>query len=156
MANQSLLNVNKLNVKFNTSGTIVHAVNNVSFQISHGETVALVGESGSGKSVTALSILQLLPYPIATHPSGSIIFEGQEIIGASDRRLRQLRGNRISMIFQEPMTSLNPLPSVGRQVAEVIMLHRSVSKTEAWLKASELLELVALGEIRKRLSAYPH
>jgi len=156
MANQSLLNVNKLNVKFNTSGTIVHAVNNVSFQISHGETVALVGESGSGKSVTALSILQLLPYPIATHPSGSIIFEGQEIIGASDRRLRQLRGNRISMIFQEPMTSLNPLHSVGRQVAEVIMLHRSVSKTEAWLKASELLELVALGEIRKRLSAYPH
>ena len=156
MVKQKLLDVDNLNVKFNASGTIVHAVKNVSFQISHGETVALVGESGSGKSVTALSILQLLPYPTAKHPSGSITFEGEEIIGASDRKLRQLRGNKISMIFQEPMTSLNPLHSVGRQVAEVIMLHRSVSKAAAWLKASELLELVALGELTKRLSAYPH
>ncbi|MEE8172164.1 MAG: ABC transporter ATP-binding protein, partial [Alphaproteobacteria bacterium] len=118
--------------------------------------LALVGESGSGKSVTALSILQLLPYPVASHPNGSILFEGEEMLGASERHLRAVRGNRISMIFQEPVTSLNPLHSVGRQVAEAIMLHRALPRAQARRRTEELFELVALGETVKRLNAYPH
>ena len=106
----------------------MRAVSGVSFDIERGETVALVGESGSGKSVTALSILQLLPYPVASHPSGTIDVDGTEVVGASPRRLRQIRGNRVSMIFQEPMTSLNPLHTIGRQVAEVLTLHRGPSQ----------------------------
>ena len=134
----------------------MRAVSGVSFDIERGETVALVGESGSGKSVTALSILQLLPYPVASHPSGTIDVDGTEVIGASPRRLRQIRGNRISMIFQEPMTSLNPLHTIGRQVAEVLTLHRGMPKRQALIRAQELLEMVALGETARRLKAFPH
>ena len=120
-----LVTVRDLSVDFTSAGETVRAVSGVSFDIERGETMALVGESGSGKSVTALSILQLLPYPVASHPSGSIDVDGTEVVGASPRRLRQIRGNRISMIFQEPMTSLNPLHTIGRQVAEVLTLHRA-------------------------------
>ena len=118
--------------------------------------MALVGESGSGKSVTALSILQLLPYPAASHPSGSIEVDGVDTVKASGRVLRRLRGNRVSMIFQEPMTSLNPLHTIGRQVAEALTLHRGLSRHRARARARELLEMVALGATARRLDAFPH
>ena len=151
-----LVRIRDLAVEFSSAGETVRAVSGVSFDVERGETVALVGESGSGKSVTALSILQLLPYPAASHPSGTIEVDGTEVIGAPSRRLRQIRGNRISMIFQEPMTSLNPLHTIGRQVAEVLTLHRGLPKRRALVRAQELLELVALGETAKRLKAFPH
>ena len=122
----ALVRIRDLAVDFTSAVETVRAVSGVSFDIERGETMALVGESGSGKSVTALSILQLLPYPVASHPSGTIEVDGTNMIGASARRLRQIRGNRISMIFQEPMTSLNPLHTIGRQVAEVLTLHRGL------------------------------
>ena len=115
-----------------------------------------MGESGSGKSVTALSILQLLPYPVATHPAGSIEVDGVDTVRAAPRALQRIRGNRISMIFQEPMTSLNPLHTIGRQVAEVLTLHRGLAKRQALIRARELLEMVALGRTAERLKAYPH
>src|SRR5579871_5007753 len=122
----ALLNVRDLSVTFGQGPGAVEAVKRVRFSLAKGETLALVGESGSGKSVTALSILQLLPYPRAHHPSGSIAFENTEIVGASERTLRGLRGNRIAMVFQEPMTSLNPLHSIAKQVGEVLELHRGL------------------------------
>ena len=152
----TLVRIRDLSVDFTSAGETVRAVSGVSFDIERGETMALVGESGSGKSVTALSILQLLPYPVASHPSGTIDVDGTEVIGASPRRLRQIRGNRVSMIFQEPMTSLNPLHTIGRQVAEVLTLHRGLPKRQALMRARELLEMVALGETAKRLKAFPH
>ena len=124
----ALVRIRDLAVDFTSAVETVRAVSGVSFDIERGETMALVGESGSGKSVTALSILQLLPYPVASHPSGSIEVDGTDVIGASARRLRQIRGDRVSMIFQEPMTSLNPLHTIGRQVAEVLTLHRGLPK----------------------------
>ena len=124
----ALVRIRDLGVDFTSAVETVRAVSGVSFDIERGETMALVGESGSGKSVTALSILQLLPYPVASHPSGTIDVDGTDVIGASPRKLRQIRGNRISMIFQEPMTSLNPLHTIGRQVAEVLTLHRGLPK----------------------------
>ncbi len=115
-----------------------------------------MGESGSGKSVTALSVLQLLPYPAASHPTGSIRFQGQELVGASTRDLLAVRGNRISMIFQEPMTSLNPLHTIERQVNEVLILHKGLSREAARKRTLELLEQVGIPEAAKRLDAYPH
>ncbi len=156
MVDGPLLQVRGLDVMFCSGAGVTHAVKGATFDIQRGKTLALVGESGSGKSVTALSILQLLPYPVASHPNGSILFDGEEMLGASDRHLRSVRGNRISMIFQEPVTSLNPLHSIGRQVAEAIMLHRAFPKAKAYRRAEELFELVALGETAKRLKAYPH
>ena len=156
MSSESLLQVRGLDVDFTTGGGVTHAVKGASFDIARGKTLALVGESGSGKSVTALSILQLLPYPVAAHPNGSILFGGEELLGASERHLREVRGNRISMIFQEPVTSLNPLHSIGKQVAEAIMLHRALPRAQAYRRVEELFELVALGETAKRLKAYPH
>ena len=152
----ALVRIRDLGVEFTSAVETVRAVSGVSFDIERGETMALVGESGSGKSVTALSILQLLPYPVASHPSGTIEVDGTNMIGASARRLRQIRGDRVSMIFQEPMTSLNPLHTIGRQVAEVLTLHRGLPKRQALIRAQELLELVALGETAKRLKAFPH
>jgi len=151
-----LLEVKDLSVDFGTGEKAVHAVRGVSFDIKRGETVALVGESGSGKSVTALSVLQLLPYPSASHPTGSIRFQGQELVGASTRELLSVRGNRISMIFQEPMTSLNPLHTIERQVNEVLILHKGLSREAARKRTLELLEQVGIPEAAKRLDAYPH
>ncbi len=148
----SLLKVSDLKVRFGETD----AVNGVSFQIDPGETVALVGESGSGKSVTALSILQLLPYPMASHPSGSVTLDGEELIGASKADLLAIRGSRVSMIFQEPMTSLNPLHTIERQVGETLIMHKGLSRTAARSRTLELLDLVRLPEATSRLSAYPH
>ena len=137
-----LLRVSNLSVRFQLPGNPVDAVRNVSFDIEKGETVALVGESGSGKSVTALSIMQLLPYPLARHPSGSIVFDGQEIIGAPKPVLQRLRGDRISMVFQEPMTSLNPLHTIEKQVNEVLFLHKHLTTAAARARTLELLRIV--------------
>ncbi|HYD08069.1 MAG TPA: ATP-binding cassette domain-containing protein, partial [Reyranella sp.] len=132
------------------------AVDHVSFSVRKGETYALVGESGSGKSVTALSILQLLPYPLAHHPSGSIKFQGKEMVNAPDETLRAIRGAKISMIFQEPMTSLNPVHRVERQITEVLLLHRDMPRNQARQRALELLKLVGINNPEQRLGAFPH
>ncbi|MGD9884177.1 MAG: ABC transporter ATP-binding protein [Reyranella sp.] len=151
-----LLEVRDLSVDFGKGDKAVRAVRNVSFEIARGETVALVGESGSGKSVTALSVLQLLPYPVASHPTGSIRFQGRELVGAPARELLDVRGNRVSMIFQEPMTSLNPLHTIERQVNEVLILHKGLTRQAARQRTLELLEQVGIPEAARRLDAYPH
>jgi microcin C transport system ATP-binding protein len=151
-----LLEVEDLGVEFDTPGKRVVAVKGVSFTVDKGETVALVGESGSGKSVTALSVLQLLPYPLARHPAGSIRFAGTEMIGAGEATLRAIRGDRVSMIFQEPMTSLNPVHTVQRQIGEVLRLHRGMNPAESRARTLELLHLVGIADAEKRLNAYPH
>jgi len=152
----ALLEVKNLSVNFGTGDDAVRAVRNVSFEIKRGETLAVVGESGSGKSVTALSILQLLPYPMANHPNGSIRFQGRELVGAPPRDLLDVRGNRISMIFQEPMTSLNPLHTIERQVNEVLILHKGLTRSAARKRTLELLEQVGIPEAVNRLDAFPH
>jgi microcin C transport system ATP-binding protein len=153
----SLLSVKNLSVNFNAPSGVIHAVRNVSFDLAKGKTLALVGESGSGKSVTALSILQLLPYPMASHPSGSSVkFDGQELVGAKTDILRKVRGNKVSMIFQEPMTSLNPLHTVERQISEALFLHKNMNKIQARARVIELLNLVGLEGLTTRLNAYPH
>ena len=156
MAENTLLAVNDLSVTFDVPGGAVEAVKHVSFAIAKGETMALVGESGSGKSVTALSVLQLLPYPMARHPSGSIRFAGKELMGAQQAELRDVRGNEIAMIFQEPMTSLNPLHNVEKQVAEVLYVHKKMNQAQARARVLELLDLVGIQNAEQRLTAYPH
>ncbi|SMF07486.1 microcin C transport system ATP-binding protein [Tistlia consotensis] len=154
---ERLLEVSNLGVDFGRGPQATHAVRGISFDIKPGETVALVGESGSGKSVSALSILQLLPYPLARHPEGSSVrFKGEELIGAPQRRLRQVRGNDISMVFQEPMTSLNPLHTVEKQIGETLILHRGLDHARARKASLELLRLVGIREPERRLGAYPH
>ena len=147
-----LLEVRDLHVSFGDTP----AVRGVSFNIEAGETVALVGESGSGKSVTALSVLQLLPYPQAHHPGGSVLVNGEEMLGADKARLLDVRGGVVSMIFQEPMTSLNPLHTIAKQVGEALVVHKRLSPTDARERVLELLELVGLQEAHNRLGAYPH
>src|SRR5471032_3329206 len=156
MSETPLLSVRDLSVTFGTGDNAVRAVRNISFEIGRGETLALVGESGSGKSVTALSVLQLLPYPVAHHPKGSIRFQGKELVGARQRDLLAVRGNRVSMIFQEPMTSLNPLHTIERQVNEVLILHKGLSRNAARKRTLELLEQVGIPNAIERLGAYPH
>lgn len=151
-----ILEVKDLRVSFPTKNNRVNVVDGVSFDLFKGETLAIVGESGSGKSITALSILQLLPYPTAQHPSGSIKFENKELVNQSDQFMRQIRGNDISMIFQEPMTSLNPLHTVEKQIREILVLHKGYSKLKAKQKCIELLKLVEIPEPERRLSSYPH
>src|SRR5262249_7222357 len=151
-----LLEVKDLSVDFGTGPATVHAVDHISFDIGVGETFSLVGESGSGKSVTALSIMQLLPYPFARHPSGSIRFQGTELIGARPEILRDIRGDKIGIIFQEPMTSLNPLHTVERQVNETLILHKGLGAAAARARTLELLRLVGIPEPERRLAAYPH
>jgi len=145
----SLLSITNLSVAFGST-TVVHGV---SLSIEKGETLALVGESGSGKSVTALSIMRLLPYPQASHPTGQITFKDAPITQAN---VRQIRGHRIAMVFQEPMTSLNPLHTIEKQINEVLFLHKGLSKIEARARTLELLTLVGLPEPEKRIAAYPH
>ena len=151
-----ILEIKNLSVSFGSGVRAVEAVKNVSFSINRGETVALVGESGSGKSVSALSILQLLPYPMAHHPSGSIVFDGEELMNAKPATMRALRGGRISMIFQEPLTSLNPLHSIGKQIAEAIEIHQALSKEKTKERVEELMELVGMEKQIPRLSSLPH
>jgi microcin C transport system ATP-binding protein len=152
----TLVRVRNLAVAFGKGEQQTTAVKGISFSIGRGETVALVGESGSGKTVSALSILRLLAYPAASHPSGEIFFEGRDLLSAPDDVMRDIRGRRISIIFQEPLTSLNPLHTIERQVTEVIKLHREVSDTEARDRLLTLLRRVGIRDPEKRLGAYPH
>lgn len=153
---EPLLTVRDLSVTFNQGERQTEAVKSVSFDVNPGEILALVGESGSGKSVTAFSILQLLPYPIAQHPNGSIQFEGTELVNAPHKTLLGLRGNKISMIFQEPMVALNPLHTLEKQISEVLYLHQGLDKTAARTRALELLNLVKLPNPEQKLSAFPN
>jgi microcin C transport system ATP-binding protein len=153
---ESLLKVEDLSVSFRQSGRETLAVDRVSFDIKPRETVALVGESGSGKSVTALSILKLLPYPAASHPSGRVLFKGRDLLVMPERQIREVRGNDITMVFQEPMTSLNPLHTIERQIAEVLAIHHGLSGTAATKRVVELLSEVGIPEPQTRLSSYPH
>ncbi len=154
----AILDIRDLSVNFRIPNQLqdVEAVRTISFKLEAGKTTALVGESGSGKSVTALSVLQLLPYPTAYHPSGEIVFEKQNIRKMSKAKLREVRGNKISMIFQEPMTALNPLHTIEKQIAEPLFLHKKISEIEARKRVLELLDMVGLSMLKDRLKAYPH
>ena len=151
-ADRPLLDVRNLSVAFGRT----LAVDDVSFSIAPGETLALVGESGSGKSVSALSVLKLLPYPSASHPGGVVLYDGQDLLRADDKVLRGIRGNRISMIFQEPMSSLNPLHTIEKQVSEIMKVHRGLTDRQARERTLELLHQVGIRDPEKRLNAYPH
>ncbi|MBY5587407.1 ABC transporter ATP-binding protein [Rhizobium leguminosarum] len=153
---EPLLSVRDLSVAFHQGGETSLAVDHISFDIAKREVVALVGESGSGKSVSANSILRLLPYPSASHPSGEILFKGKDLLKASERALREVRGNDITMIFQEPMTSLNPLHTIEKQIAEILALHQGLTGQPARERVLELLNQVGIREPEKRLKAYPH
>jgi microcin C transport system ATP-binding protein len=152
----TLISVDDLCVDFRSGEKVTHAVKNVSFDIGRGETVALVGESGSGKTVTALSILQLLPYPAASHPSGAITFKGENLLALPPDGLRHVRGNQISMIFQEPMTSLNPLHMIEQQIAEVLKIHMGLSGAACRARVLDLLNRVGIEDPESRLGSYPH
>ncbi|MGY8810229.1 MAG: ABC transporter ATP-binding protein [Pseudomonadales bacterium] len=156
MTDTPLISIRNLSVAFNQGANQVTAVHDVSFDIYPGQTLALVGESGSGKSVTAHSVLRLLPYPVAHHPSGEIYYGGEDLLKADEKSLRKVRGNRISMIFQEPMSSLNPLHTVERQINEVLAVHKGLNKKDARARTLELLSLVGIPEPEKRLGSYPH
>jgi len=152
----AILEVRDLRTQFDTLDGVVRAVDGVSFDLAPGETLGIVGESGCGKSVTALSILRLIPPETGRIASGSIRFEGEELTTLSEEAMKRLRGHRISMIFQEPMTSLNPVLTVGTQIAENVVRHRGVSKRAARERAREMLELVRIGDAKRRLDEYPH
>ncbi|MBN9022767.1 MAG: ABC transporter ATP-binding protein [Rhizobiales bacterium] len=156
MTTTPLLSVENLSVAFTQGGRTTLAVDGVSFSIDKGETVALVGESGSGKSVTALSVMKLLPYPAASHPGGRILFKGTDLLTAPDKALRSVRGNNIGIVFQEPMTSLNPLHTIERQVGEVLKLHQGMGDAAARKRVLELLTKVGIRDVESRLGAYPH
>ena len=153
---ESLLEVEGLKTHFFTRDGVVRAVDGVSFSVAPGETLAVVGESGCGKSVTSLSILRLIASPPGRIVEGSIRFQGQDLLALSERGMRDIRGNEISMIFQEPMTSLNPVLSVGRQITETLTLHRGLSREAAKARAIEMLRLVGIPEPASRLRQYPH
>jgi microcin C transport system ATP-binding protein len=155
-AEPALLEVKDLSVEFWQGQQMTRAVEKVSFSIAKGETLALVGESGSGKSVSALSILKLLPYPAARHPSGSVMFKGEELLDADERDLRRVRGNDITMVFQEPMTSLNPLHTVAQQMDEILELHSPLSAKQRRVRSIEMLKKVGIREAESRLESYPH
>ncbi|RUX93458.1 MULTISPECIES: ABC transporter ATP-binding protein [unclassified Mesorhizobium] len=156
MSEAPLLSVQDLSVAFGQGGGQSLAVDHISFDIAKGETVALVGESGSGKSVSALSVLKLLPYPSASHPSGKILFQGADLLAMSEKQLRQVRGNKITMIFQEPMTSLNPLHTIEHQIVEILKLHQGMADRPAKERTLALLNEVGIRDPHKRLDAYPH
>jgi microcin C transport system ATP-binding protein len=155
-ASETLVDVKDLSVAFGSGENRTLAVDRVSFTIGKGETVALVGESGSGKTVSALSILRLLSYPPASHPSGEILFNGKNLLAATESEMRKIRGDGISIIFQEPMTSLNPLHTIEKQVGEVLKVHRGMSSSAARTRVLELLAKVGIRDPEKRLGAYPH
>jgi oligopeptide/dipeptide ABC transporter ATP-binding protein len=152
---EAILEVESLRTSFFTADGVVHAVDNISFNVRRGEAVALVGESGCGKSVTAMSIMRLVAVP-GKITNGAVRFKGKNLVDLPEREMRKVRGNDIAMVFQEPMTSLNPVFKIGAQVAEAIRLHRKVPKKEAWKQAAEMLDLVAISDPVKRLHDYPH
>jgi microcin C transport system ATP-binding protein len=154
--NQPLLDVRDLSVAFHQPSGVSTAVDRISFSILRGQCVALVGESGSGKSVSALSVLKLLPYPSASHPSGSILFKGRELLKLSEHEIRSIRGNDISIIFQEPMTSLNPLHTIEMQIGEVLRLHNNIGGRMVRSRTLELLTQVGIADPETRLGSYPH
>jgi len=151
-----LLDVKGLKTYFFTRDGVVRAVDGVSFSVARGETLAIVGESGCGKSVTSLSILRLIASPPGRTVEGSVVFEGRDLLELSEAEMRKVRGDAISMVFQEPMTSLNPVLTVGRQIAEVLMLHRGLPREDAMLSAIEMLRLVKIPEPERRVAEYPH
>jgi microcin C transport system ATP-binding protein len=155
-APETLLSVRDLSVAFGQGARAVLAVDRVSFDIGKGETVALVGESGSGKSVTALSVMKLLPYPAAHHPSGTIVFQGREMLTMAESAIRHVRGNDITIIFQEPMTSLNPLHTIEKQIGEILLLHQGLTGQAARARIIQLLDHVGIPDPQGRLASYPH
>ena len=155
-ANEKILSIRDLSIAFGQGAREVLAVDRVSFDIGKGETVALVGESGSGKSVTALSVMKLLPYPAARHPSGSIVFQGRELLTMAESEIRHVRGNDITIIFQEPMTSLNPLHTIEKQIGEILLLHQGLTGEAARARIVDLLDQVGIRDPKGRLASYPH
>ncbi|MCA1668402.1 MAG: ABC transporter ATP-binding protein [Thermomicrobia bacterium] len=151
-----LLDVSNLKTQFFTQDGVVKAVDGVSFHVNPGETLGIVGESGCGKSITALSLMRLIPTPPGKIVDGSIIFQGDNILEMSDEEVRRIRGNRIAMIFQDPMTSLNPVLTVNRQISEAVMLHLGMSKAEARERSVELLKMVGIPNAEERVGQYPH
>ena len=153
---EPLLEITDLRTWFFTRDGVVRAVDGVSFHVAPGETLAIVGESGCGKSVTALSVLRLIPSPPGRIVSGRIRFAGRDLLGLSEPEMRDVRGNEISMIFQEPMTSLNPVLTIGRQIAETLTLHQGLSRNRALARAVDMLRLVHIPEAERRIAEYPH
>jgi len=156
MSQGNLLEVDNLITSFDTERGMLRAVDHVSFSIPHGKTVGIVGESGCGKSVTAMSIVGLLPQPSGKVLGGEIRFMGEDLLHASDKRMREIRGGEIGVIFQEPMSALNPVHRIGRQVAEVFRIHKAMSKKDAWDAATEMLDLLRIPAPEKRMMDYPH
>jgi len=156
MSQGNLLEVDNLITSFDTERGMLRAVDHVSFSIPHGKTVGIVGESGCGKSVTAMSIVGLLPQPSGKVLGGEIRFMGEDLLHASDKRMREIRGGKIGVIFQEPMSALNPVHRIGRQVAEVFRIHKDMSKKDAWDAATEMLDLLRIPAPEKRMMDYPH
>src|SRR4051794_21167595 len=152
---EPLLEVRGLGTFFHTDAGTVRAVDGVSFHIDRGETLAVVGESGSGKSVTSLSVMRLIPRP-GRFAEGQILFQGSDLLKKSTSEMRRIRGNEIAMIFQEPMTSLNPVQNVGHQIIEVVRLHQGLSRSGARRRAIEMLELVGIPESQRRIDSFPH
>lgn len=151
-----LLEVKDLIVRFYTPDGTVYAVNGLSYSLKEGETLGIVGESGSGKSVHVLAMLGLIPQPPGKIEGGQVLFEGQDLLKLRDRELRRIRGGKIAMVFQDPMTSLNPVLTIGRQIVEVLKTHLGMTETQAKTRAAELLDLVGIPNARDRLHAYPH
>ena len=154
--NEKILEVKDLSVSFNTYAGEVKALRNISFSVNRGETLAIVGESGSGKSVTVQTVMRLIPMPPGEIKSGEILFDGEDLVKVSDERMRQLRGGKIGMIFQDPMTSLNPSIRVGKQIMEGILIHKKVSRKEAQKQAVEMLRKVGIPKPEERFKQYPH
>jgi oligopeptide/dipeptide ABC transporter ATP-binding protein len=151
-----LLEVKELRTEFRTGAGVVHAVDGISYTVDPGETVAIVGESGSGKSVSALSILRLIPDPPGRVTGGQVLFDGRDLMGLSEEQMRRVRGGDIGMVFQEPMTSLNPVLTIGRQITETLEQHRGMDRAAADRRAVELLGLVGIADANRRLEQYPH
>jgi len=156
VAEETVLDVKNLQTVFFTNSGLFRAVDDVSFHVRRGETLAIVGESGCGKSVSALSIMRLVPDPPGRIVGGSVTLEGTDLLGIDEAAMRKIRGNRMSMIFQEPMTSLNPVMRIGDQITEVVRLHQDMTAKEAWTKAVEMLRLVRIPEPERRAQEYPH
>src|SRR5215813_7319941 len=156
MSHETVLEVKNLQTVFFTASGLFRAVDNLSLNVRRGETLAIVGESGCGKSVSALSIMRLVPDPPGRIVGGEVRLEGTDLLALDDEKMRDIRGNRISMIFQEPMTSLNPVMRIGDQIAEAVRLHQTMTTKEAWAKAVEMLRLVRIPEPARRAQEYPH